>query len=135
MPPACPPRSEARRAGLIEPVLVGPQVRLEAVATEAGLDLTDVAIVDVRTATPLRSKLSPWQPQVKSSPDEGLHTDELMSALVSAARLPSAPGQPLLPVARHLPVRPFIVTDAAINIAPTLEQKADIIHAPSSWRR
>jgi phosphotransacetylase len=48
---------EARHAGLIEPVLVGPRVRLEAVATEAGLDLADVAIVDV-TAQPRRRAAS-----------------------------------------------------------------------------
>jgi acyl dehydratase len=48
---------EARQAGLIEPVLVGPRVRLEAVATEAGLDLADVAIVDV-TPQPRRRAAS-----------------------------------------------------------------------------
>ena len=43
--------------------------RLEAVATEAGLDLADVAIVDVpHSHAAARSKPSPWRPKVKSKP-------------------------------------------------------------------
>ena len=58
-----------------------------------------------------------------------LHTDELMSALVSAAaglRTKRRVSHCFLLQTPAYP-RPFIVTDAAINIAPTLEQKADII--------
>ena len=62
-------------------------MRLEAVATEAGLDLTDVAIVDVpHSHAAAQQAVALAAAGGSRSPDErGLHTDELMSALVSAA--------------------------------------------------
>ena len=122
---------EARHAGLIEPVLVGPRVRLEAVATEAGLDLTDVAIVDVphSHAAAQQAVALAAAGEVEALMKGSLHTDELMSALVSAAaglRTKRRVSHCFLLQTPAYP-RPFIVTDAAINIAPTLEQKADII--------
>ena len=122
---------EARQAGLIEPVLVGPRVRLEAVATEAGLDLTDVAIVDVphSHAAAQQAVALAAAGEVEALMKGSLHTDELMSALVSAAaglRTKRRVSHCFLLQTPAYP-RPFIVTDAAINIAPNLEQKADII--------
>ena len=78
---------EARHAGLIEPVLVGPRGRLEAVATEAGLDLADVAIVDVphSHAAAQQAVALAAAGEVEALMKGSLHTDELMSALVSAA--------------------------------------------------
>jgi phosphate acetyltransferase/phosphate butyryltransferase len=122
---------EARHAGLIEPVLVGPRARLEAVATEAGLDLADVAIVDVphSHAAAQQAVALAAAGEVEALMKGSLHTDELMSALVSAAaglRTKRRVSHCFLLQTPAYP-RPFIVTDAAINIAPTLEQKADII--------
>ncbi len=122
---------EARHAGLIEPVLVGPRGRLEAVATEAGLDLADVAIVDVphSHAAAQQAVALAAAGEVEALMKGSLHTDELMSALVSAAaglRTKRRVSHCFLLQTPAYP-RPFIVTDAAINIAPTLEQKADII--------
>lgn len=122
---------EARHAGLIEPVLVGPRPRLEAVAREAGLDLAGIAIVDTphSHAAAQQAAALAARGEVEALMKGSLHTDELMSAVVSSAAglrtkrrishcfLLQTPAYP----------RPFIVTDAAINIAPTLEQKADII--------
>ncbi|GAB2703547.1 bifunctional enoyl-CoA hydratase/phosphate acetyltransferase [Aliiglaciecola aliphaticivorans] len=122
---------EARHAGLIEPVLVGPRERLEAVATEAGLDLADVAIVDAphSHAAAQQAVALAAAGEVEALMKGSLHTDELMSALVSAAaglRTKRRVSHCFLLQTPAYP-RPFIVTDAAINIAPTLEQKADII--------
>ena len=122
---------EARHAGLIEPVLVGPRGRLEAVATEAGLDLADVAIVDVphSHAAAQQAVALAAAGEVEALMKGSLHTDELMSALVSAAaglRTKRRVSHCFLLQTPAYP-RPFIVTDAAINIAPNLEQKADII--------
>ena len=122
---------EARHAGLIEPVLVGSRARLEAVATEAGLDLADVAIVDVphSHAAAQQAVALAAAGEVEALMKGSLHTDELMSALVSAAaglRTKRRVSHCFLLQTPAYP-RPFIVTDAAINIAPTLEQKADII--------
>src|SRR3989344_5459845 len=122
---------EARHAGLIEPVLVGPQARLEAVAAEAGLDLADVAIVDAPHSHAAAQKAVALAAtgEVEALMKGSLHTDELMSALVSTAaglRTKRRVSHCFLLQTPAYP-RPFIVTDAAINIAPTLEQKADII--------
>ena len=94
------------------------------------MDLTDVAIVDVPAshAAAQQAVALAAAGEVEALMKGSLHTDELMSALVSAAGLRTkrrvshcfllqTPAYP----------RPFIVIDAAINIAPTLEQKADII--------
>jgi acyl dehydratase len=59
---------EARHAGLIEPVLVGPRARLEAVATEAGLDLADVAIVDAPHSHAAAQQAVALAAKVKSKP-------------------------------------------------------------------
>ena len=122
---------EARHAGLIEPVLVGPRGRLEAVATEAGLDLADVAIVDVphSHAAAQQAVALAAAGEVEALMKGSLHTDELMSALVSAAaglRTKRRVSHCFLLQTPAYP-RPFIVTDAAINIAANLEQKADIV--------
>ena len=58
-----------------------------------------------------------------------LHTDELMAAVVKreGGTAHGAARQPLLCHGRARPSRPLIITDAAINIAPDLEAKVDIV--------
>lgn len=122
---------QARDAGLIVPVLVAPRARLEAVAAEAGLDLAGVAIEDVphSHAAATRAAALAGSGEVEALMKGSLHTDELMAAVVPAAAglrtkrrishcfVMQTPAYP----------RPFILTDAAVNIAPDLEQKADIV--------
>ena len=77
---------DARAAGLIEPVLVAPRVRLEAIARETGLDLGGVEIVDAAHSHAAAARavelarLGDVQALVKGS----LHTDELMAAVVDS---------------------------------------------------
>jgi phosphate acetyltransferase len=122
---------DAREMGLIEPILVGPAERIRAIATKSGLDLAGVEIVNTahshESATKAVELVSSGK--VEALMKGSLHTDELMSAAVSkqagirtARRIShcfvmDVPGQP----------EPLIITDAAINIAPTLEDKVDII--------
>lgn len=122
---------DARAAGLIEPVLVGPRARVESAAAAAGLDLAGVALEDVphSHAAAARAAELAGQGRVEALMKGSLHTDELMSAVLQAGAnlrtkrrlshcfLMQTPAYP----------RPFIITDAAINIAPTLEEKADIV--------
>ncbi|MBC7215593.1 MAG: bifunctional enoyl-CoA hydratase/phosphate acetyltransferase [Burkholderiaceae bacterium] len=122
---------DARAAGLIEPVLVAPRARLQAVAQAAGLDISDLPIEDVphSHAAAARAVQLVAQKQVQALMKGSLHTDELMGAVVahdaglrtkrriSHCYLMQSPAYP----------RPFVVTDAAVNIAPTLEDKADIV--------
>ncbi|WP_304308180.1 bifunctional enoyl-CoA hydratase/phosphate acetyltransferase [Pseudacidovorax intermedius] len=122
---------DARAAGLIEPVLVGPRAKIEAAAQAAGLDLAGIAIEDVphSHAAAARAAALAGAREVEALMKGSLHTDELMAAVLDAAAglrtgrrlshcfLMQTPAYP----------RPFIVTDAAINIAPGLEEKADIV--------
>jgi phosphate acetyltransferase/phosphate butyryltransferase len=122
---------EAVAAGLLQPVLVAPRDRLLALATELGLSLDGIAIEDVphSHAAAQRAAEMAQRGEVAAIIKGSLHTDELMGAIVASSNglrtdrrmshcfLMQTPAYP----------RPFIITDAAINIAPTLDEKADII--------
>ncbi|WP_317205388.1 bifunctional enoyl-CoA hydratase/phosphate acetyltransferase [Janthinobacterium sp.] len=122
---------DARAAGLIVPVLVAPRAKLEAVAAAAGLDLGGVEIEDVAHshAAAVRGAEMAAKGQVEALMKGSLHTDELMGAVLAAAaglRTKRRVSHCFLMQTPAYP-RPFIITDAAINIAPTLEDKADIV--------
>ncbi|MHA3976775.1 bifunctional enoyl-CoA hydratase/phosphate acetyltransferase [Halovulum sp. GXIMD14794] len=119
------------RLSLIEPVLIGPEARIRAVSAEAGLDLSAARIVD---APHSHGAAAQAVAMVRAGEAEALmkgalHTDEIMAEVVdrqtglrterrmSHVFVLDVPGYP----------RPLLVTDAAINIAPDLETKADII--------
>ncbi len=122
---------DARAAALIVPVLIGPRARIEAVAAEAGLDLAGIEIEDVphSHASAARAAELARKGEVEALMKGSLHTDELVRAVLNEAAglrtkrrlshcfLMQTPAYP----------RPFIITDAAINIAPTLDDKADIV--------
>lgn len=122
---------QARDLGLIEPVLVGPKAKIEAMAKDAGIDLSGLIIEDAphSHASAARAAQLACRGEVEAVMKGSLHTDELMSAvLASSAGLRTKRRVShcfLMQVAAY--PRPFIITDAAINIAPTLEHKADII--------
>src|SRR5258708_28995993 len=122
---------EAARLGLIAPTLVGPAAKITAVAAEHGFDVSGMPIVDVphshaaADAAVALVREGKAQALMKGS----LHTDELMSAVVAretglrtARRIShcfvmDVPGHD----------DPLIITDAAVNIAPTLEDKMHIV--------
>ena len=122
---------QAMEEGLITPVLVGPEARIRAVAEEQGFDLTGIRIIDVPhshaaadTAVAMARK-----GEVEVVMKGSLHTDELMSAVVNrnhglrTARRISHVFIAEVPTYPH----PLLITDAAINIEPTLEEKVDIV--------
>ena len=122
---------DARAAGLIEPVLVGPRARIEAAAAAAGADLSGLPIEDVphSHAAAARAVELAREGAVEALMKGSLHTDELMAAVVareSGLRTKRRVSHCFVLQTPHYP-RPFIVTDAAINLAPDLEQKADIV--------
>ena len=120
---------DARAAGVIEPVLIGPRARLEAIAQQSGANLREVAIEDVAHshAAATRAVELALKGEVEALMKGSLHTDELMTAVVkSALRTDRRMSHCFIMQTPAYP-RPFIITDAAINIAPTLQDKADII--------
>ncbi|WP_367066521.1 bifunctional enoyl-CoA hydratase/phosphate acetyltransferase [Oryzisolibacter sp. LB2S] len=122
---------DAHAAGLIDPVLVAPRARLMAVAEQAGLDLSGVTIEDVphSHAAAARAVAMVLEGRVQALMKGSLHTDELMAAVVASQgglRTKRRVSHCFVMQTPAYP-RPFIITDAAINIAPTLEHKADIV--------
>ena len=122
---------DAHRAGLITPLLVAPRKKLEDVARGAELDLTGIDILDVphsHAAADKAVKLAA-SGQVDALMKGSLHTDELMAAVVASTSGLRTARRISHCYLMHTPAypRPFIITDGAINIAPTLEDKADIV--------
>lgn len=121
----------ARNAGIILPVLVAPLAKLRAVAKEAGINLTGCEIVDVphsHAAAVIAAQMA-GKGEVEALMKGSLHTDEFLSAILSAEaglRTERRITHCYVMETAAYP-RPFIITDAAVNIAPTLADKADII--------
>ena len=123
--------ADAAHRRLIVPILVGPRTRIISAAAESGTDIADFQLVDaphshaaaIAATALVRSGVA--RLLMKGS----LHTDELIAAVLdrdtglrtdrrlSHVYLMDVPTYP----------RPLLITDAAINIAPTLADKADIV--------
>lgn len=121
---------EAGQKGLIAPILVGPAAAIERIAHKGGLDLSGVPVVDVphsRAAAAAAVDLV-RQGRAEVLMKGSLHTDELLGAVV-AKETGLRTGRRISHVfIMDVPTyhKVLIVTDAAINIAPTLEDKVDI---------
>jgi len=121
---------EAAQQGLIEPILVGPAARIRAAAGQASLDITPYRLVDAphSHAAAAQAVAMVKNGEVKLLMKGSLHTDELMHAVLAEPALHT--GRRLSHVyVMDVPSyqRLLLVTDAAINIAPTLTEKRDII--------
>jgi len=122
---------DAAAQGLISPWLVGREHDIRALAEREALDLHGCRVIDA--PDPLQAAMHcarlARDGEVGAIMKGSLHTDELMAAIVaresglrttrriSHAFVMGVPGHP----------RMFIITDAAVNIAPDLEAKRDIV--------
>ncbi|WP_300335089.1 bifunctional enoyl-CoA hydratase/phosphate acetyltransferase [Accumulibacter sp.] len=121
----------AAEAQLIEPILIGPEQRIRAVAAENGLDLRHYRIVNVKHSHEAAAMAVTL---VRSGDAEALmkgslHTDELMAEVISSSsglRTGRRVSHVFLMDVPTYP-RPIMITDAAVNIAPTLGEKVDIV--------
>ncbi|MBI5781540.1 MAG: bifunctional enoyl-CoA hydratase/phosphate acetyltransferase [Rhodocyclales bacterium] len=122
---------EAMQAGIIRPILVGPKAKILAAAQALGADLSGLEIIDTphsHASAEVAVQLC-REGKAEALMKGSLHTDELMSAVVDKEKglrtarrishvfLADVPTYP----------RPLMITDAAVNIEPTLEEKVDII--------
>ena len=122
---------EAHRLNLISPVLVAPPARLGEVARQNNIDITGLPIIPSAHSHDSAAKgiAAVREGKAEALMKGSLHTDELMGAVVgrdgglrterriSHCFIMDVPGY----------AAPLIITDAAVNIAPTLEEKADIV--------
>ena len=121
---------EAARAGLIEPLLVGPASKIEQTARSANIDLGKLEIVDAPHSVESAKKAVDLVKQGRAEVlmKGSLHSDELLSAIVSRDGGLRTGRRISHVFVMDVPTyhKVLIVTDAAINIAPTLEDKIDI---------
>ncbi|TPQ36712.1 MULTISPECIES: phosphate acetyltransferase [Cupriavidus] len=121
---------QAASLGLIVPILFGPQARIREVAAEQGLPLGDTVIIDTphSHASAARAVEAVRNGEAELLMKGSLHTDELLHE-VTASGSGLRTGRRLSHVfAMDVPSyhKPLFITDAAVNIFPTLNDKADI---------
>jgi len=121
---------EAAEKGLIKPILVGPKAKIEEVAKASGINLGKTEIVDAPHSHAAAAKAVELVREGRAEllMKGSLHSDELLGAVV-AKEGGLRTGRRIshvfvMDVPNYHKV--LIVTDGAINIAPTLEDKADI---------
>ena len=122
---------DAARLGLIKPILVGPSQRIRKVASEFGIDISGFALAETEHS---QASAKSAVDLVRSGKAEALmkgslHTDELMGEVVktdgglrTARRISHCF---VMDIPSH--AEPLIITDAAVNIAPTMADKVDIL--------
>ena len=122
---------EARRLHLIVPILVGPVERIRRVAADGGFDISGIEVVGAQHSHDSAAKAVELvrAGRAEALMKGSLHTDELMAAAVSregglrtARRISHCF---IMDVPGHDDA--LIITDAAINIAPSLDDKVDIV--------
>jgi phosphate acetyltransferase len=122
---------EAAEMGILRPILVGPRDKIIAVAAQFKIDISPYEIVDAPhsvAAAELAVQLA-REGKAAMLMKGSLHTDELMGAVVKSATGLRTAARISHAFIMDVPTldRPIIISDAAINIAPTLEDKKHII--------
>ena len=122
---------DAARLGLISPILVGPRSRIEAIAAQYAIDIAGLPIEDTpfSQSSAERAVAIVREGRAEALMKGSLHTDELMAAVVkrdTGLRTARRVSHCFVMDVPTYP-EPLIITDAAVNIAPTLEEKIDIV--------
>jgi phosphate acetyltransferase len=121
---------EAAQKGLIEPLLVGPATKILEIAERSNIDLSNLPIVDVPHSHAAAVKAVELIKEGKAEilMKGSLHTDELMAAIVSRDGGLRTGRRISHVFVMDVPTyhKVLIITDGAINIAPSLEDKVDI---------
>jgi phosphotransacetylase len=121
---------EAAEANLIQPILVGPEARIRAVAEKCSLDIRPYRLVDAphSHASAAKAVEIVREGEAETLMKGSLHTDELMAEVVrkdTGLRTERRISHVFIMDVPTYP-KPLAVTDAAINIFPDLETKVDI---------
>ncbi|MGI9133525.1 MAG: bifunctional enoyl-CoA hydratase/phosphate acetyltransferase [Rhodoferax sp.] len=129
---------DAAHYGLIVPVLIGPEQRIRHLAEEAGIDLSGIEIISVTHSHAAAEKAAALavSGEIEVLMKGSLHTDELIHAVLQQPSLRT--GRRMSHVFRFdvpLYSKPLLITDAALNIRPTLSEKVDIIQNAIDFAR
>ena len=122
---------DAAQANLIVPIFVGPEAKIRAAAAAADVDLTSYTIVPTAHSHEAAAKAVTMARagEVDALMKGSLHTDELMHAVVARETGLGTERRISHVFIMDVPTypRPLFITDAAINIAPELSDKRDIV--------
>ncbi len=119
---------EARDDGLVEPILIGKRHKIERLCQQLGFDLAEIRLIDAETeAHAIAAGIELVKQQQADALAKGwIHTDTLMHPVLKElgnGRRVSHVFVAEMPTYHKL----LFITDAAINIAPDLQIKADIV--------
>ena len=122
---------EAAKLGLIAPILVGPRDKIEATAKQHGIDIGGLPIIDAphSHAAAAAAVQLVREGKAEALMKGSLHTDEIMGAVVArdtGIRTERRISQCFIMDVPSYP-DPLIISDAAVNILPTFEEKVDIV--------
>ena len=122
---------ESARRKLIVPVLVGPPARIKSVAAACGVDISPFRIVPTEHshASAAAGVALARAGEVETLMKGSLHTDEIMAEIIASQGGLRTERRISHVFVMDVPAyeRMLFVTDAAINIEPTLNEKADIV--------
>jgi len=123
--------ADAVKIGLIAPILVGPKARIEMEAKQHGIDISGLPIVDApySQASAAAAVELVREGRAEALMKGSLHTDELMGAVVRREASMRTGRRISHCFVMDVPsyTQALIITDAAVNIAPTLAEKVDIV--------
>jgi phosphate acetyltransferase len=122
---------EAGQMGLLKPILVGPKARIEAIAAQASIDLSGCELIDAphsHGSAEIAVRLA-REGKVEMLMKGSLHTDELMAAVVKRETGLRTGRRISHCFIMDVPAidRVVVITDAAVNIFPTLVDKVHIV--------
>jgi phosphate acetyltransferase len=122
---------DADRLGLIQAILIGPETRIRSLAQDGQLDLSGFFIVDAPHSHAAAAKAVELARagQLDALMKGSLHSDELLGAVVNSQTGLRTERRIshvfVLDVPRY--PKPLLITDAAINVAPDIDAKVDIV--------
>jgi phosphate acetyltransferase len=123
--------TEAAAAGIIQPILIGPKAKVTAAASEHGVDISRFELIDAPHSDAAAAKAVQLIHEAKGEllMKGSLHTDELMRAVTSSAKGLRTARRISHVFVMDVPTyaETLFITDAAINIAPDLDAKRDIV--------
>ena len=121
----------AAKLGLMKPILVGPPARVRDIARKGGLDISAFELVESAHSHDSAAKAVELvrAGRAEALMKGSLHTDELMGAAVSRDKGIRTGRRISHCFVMDVPGHPdaLIISDASVNIAPTLEDKVDIV--------
>ncbi|HZZ94604.1 MAG TPA: phosphate acetyltransferase [Usitatibacter sp.] len=123
---------EAHHMGLLQAILVGPRARIAEVARRAKIDISNVDLIDTADSEPdaaAQAVRLASEGRARMLMKGSLHTDQIMAAVIKREAGLRTQRRVSHCFVMDVPAidRVIVVTDAAINIFPTLEEKVDIV--------